>query len=238
MADEGRRRLLVRLEILLETPLVALGVAWLILTIIELAGGDRPLLTKIMNAIWAVFILDFAVKIFLAPRKLRFAAKNWLTVLSLAVPALRVFRLARAMRLLRLNRAFRGVRLVRLVGSMNRGMGALDATLERRGFGYVVLLTAIVTAGGAGGMLAFERPLLQSYSEALWWTAMMMTTMGTGVWPKSAEGRILCFLLALYAFAVFGYITATLASYFIGADARASGRRDPGKADGAPDRSI
>ncbi len=43
--------------------------------------------------------------------------------------------------------------------------------------------------------------------------------MGSDYWPRTPEGRILCLLLALYAFAVFGYVTATLASYFIGRDA-------------------
>jgi voltage-gated potassium channel len=48
---------------------------------------------------------------------------------------------------------------------------------------------------------------------------MMMTTMGSAYWPQSAEGRVLCIILALYAFAIFGYVTATLATYFVGRDA-------------------
>ena len=62
-------------------------------------------------------------------------------------------------------------------------------------------------------------PRLNNYGAALWWTAMIMTTMGSDYWPRTPEGRILCLLLALYAFVVFGYVTATLASYFIGRDA-------------------
>jgi voltage-gated potassium channel len=45
---------------------------------------------------------------------------------------------------------------------------------------------------------------------------MIMTTMGSDFWPQTAEGRILTFLLSVYAFAIFGYMTATLASFFIG----------------------
>jgi voltage-gated potassium channel len=30
---------------------------------------------------------------------------------------------------------------------------------------------------------------------------------------------VLCFLLALYGFAVFGYVTATIATFFVGRDA-------------------
>jgi voltage-gated potassium channel len=48
---------------------------------------------------------------------------------------------------------------------------------------------------------------------------MLLTTMGSEFWPQSPEGRLICLVLSVYAFAVFGYITATLASYFIGSDA-------------------
>ncbi len=73
-------------------------------------------------------------------------------------------------------------------------------------------------------MYAFENELpdgrgFESYGEALWWTAMVMTTMGSDYFPKTTEGRVLCFALALYAFAVFGYVTATLATFFVGRDA-------------------
>jgi hypothetical protein len=75
-------------------------------------------------------------------------------------------------------------------------------------------------------MYAFERDVpespLASYGAALWWTAMVMTTMGSDYFPRSAEGRALCVLLALFAFAVFGYVTATLATYFVGRDAAAA----------------
>jgi voltage-gated potassium channel len=99
-------------------------------------------------------------------------------------------------------------------------MNALRASLRRRGLIYVVGLTVTVALLGARGMLAFE-PVSEieggftSYPDALWWTGMLLTTMGSEFWPKSVEGRILCFLLALYGFAVFGYITASLASFFV-----------------------
>jgi voltage-gated potassium channel len=86
----------------------------------------------------------------------------------------------------------------------------------------VVASTAIVTLVGAAGMYAFERDVpngLENYGTALWWTAMLMTTMGSDYFPETPEGRILCFLLAVYGFAVFGYVTATIATFFLGRDA-------------------
>lgn len=60
-----------------------------------------------------------------------------------------------------------------------------------------------------------------SYADALWWTGMLFTSIGSQYWPVTAEGRILGFLLSLYGFAVFGYITAAFASFFLGRDAQA-----------------
>jgi voltage-gated potassium channel len=48
---------------------------------------------------------------------------------------------------------------------------------------------------------------------------MLITTIASDYWPQSAEGRLLCLLLSLYGLAVFGYVTATLATFFIGRDA-------------------
>ncbi|CDS51610.1 Potassium voltage-gated channel subfamily KQT; possible potassium channel, VIC family [Polaromonas sp. CG9_12] len=221
---QQRYAVLHRFEDWLETPMLVLGFVWLVLLVIELTGHLGPGLQFVGTAIWVVFIADFFLKLTLAPNKVTYFKENWLTVLALLVPALRVFRIARAARILQVGRATRGIRLLRVVSSVNRGMKALGAAMQRRGFGYVVLLTLIVAVTGAAGMYFFERELPQgpgfdSFGTALWWTAMLMTTLGSDYWPKSAEGRILCFMLALYAFAVFGYVTATLATFFIGRDA-------------------
>ena len=221
--DAERYELLSQIEDRLETPLLVLGLAWLVLLIIEFVRGNTPVLDILSNIIWVIFLIDFAIKMMLAPNKIGYLKNSWLTVISLAVPALRIFRLARVVRLLRVARTVRGLRLLRLVGSLNRGMKALSATMGRRGFIYVILLTLIVTFAGAAGIFTFESDnapqAMGSYWDALWWTAMLMTTLGSDYSPQSGEGRVLCFLLAMYAFTVFGYVTATLATFFIGRDA-------------------
>lgn len=232
-SPEGRWATLAALEDWLETPMLVLSFLWLLLVIFELAAGTSPLLETFGTAIWVAFLLEFALRLALAPDKLRFLGRNWLTVIALVVPA---FRLVRGLRLLRLARVARGSRLVRIVGTANRGMNALRASLRRRGLGYVLTATGLVILLGAGGMLAFEPAQeveggFRNYGEALWWTGMLVATMGSEFWPETAEGRILCFLLALYGFAVFGYITASFASFFVGRDASAPDSETPGMAD-------
>ncbi len=217
-----RYELLRRLEDSLETPMLVLAFVWLALLVGELIWGESLMFEVLGTIIWVIFILDFAVAFVLAPHKIAYLKNNWLTALSLLVPALRLFRFSRVFRLFRLARMGRSLRLLRVVSSLNRGMRALGASLSRRGFGYVLALTVLVTFTGAAGMYAFENAApggLKSYGEALWWTTMVLTTMGSQYWPQTIEGRVLCVFLALYAFAVFGYVTATLATFFIGRDA-------------------
>lgn len=222
--DRERREILQKLEDWLDLPMIVLAWVWLVLFVVELTVGLNPLLEAIATVIWILFILDFALTFTIAPRKIAYLKNNWLSAIALIIPALRIFRIARFVGLLRGVRASRGLNLVRILTRTNRGMSALGASMGRRGFGYVVMLTLAIILVGAAGMYAFENNTsdgsgLNDYGTALWWTAMLMTTMGSEYWPQTPEGRMLCLILALYAFAVFGYLTAVLATFFIGRDA-------------------
>lgn len=218
--ESERYELLDRLQRTLEIPMVVLGFIWLVLLLVELIWGLSPVLQLINNIIWGIFIVDFILKFTLAPHKLQFLQKNVLTTISLVVPALRLFRITRAFRLIGTVRATRGLRLVKVVGSINRSMRSLGKAMSRRAFGYVAALTLVVVTAGAAGMYAFENQHgLTTYGEAVWWTVMLLTSIGSDYFPVTPEGRVLCLLLAMYGFAVFGYFTATLATFFIDSDA-------------------
>ena len=218
--DRERTRLALRISRALSKPMTVLGFVWLVLLVLDLTRGLSPFLSRVNYVIWGLFVVQFLVEFIVAPRKSTYLRHNWLTAVALILPAARVLRTVRALRALR---ALRGARLVRVVSTANRGMRTLGRIMGRRGAGYVVSLTLVITVAGAAGMYAFERDVvgtgIGSFGAALWWTAMTLTTMGTDYFPKSAEGRLLCLLLATYGFAVFGYVTATVASFFVARDA-------------------
>jgi voltage-gated potassium channel len=220
-SDHERWKTLRQLDEWLDTPMMALSALWVVIVLIELTTGGSALLATIGTVIWIVFLLEFGLRFTLAPKKLTFFKHNWLTAIALLAPALR---LLAVFRFLRAASALRGFRLVKIVGTANRSMNALRRTLERRKFGYVAGLTLLVAGLGAAGMLNFEPARevpggFTSYGDALWWTAMLLTSIGSQYWPVTTEGRLLTVLLSLYGFATFGYITATIASYFVGRDA-------------------
>ena len=216
-ADTERVRLLVQVERMFERPIMVLSLVWVVIAVIELTHGLSRAGEIAVTTIWIIFIVDFAIKFVIAPRKLVFLQKQWLVALSLLLPALRLFRFARAFRAVRM---VRGVRIAKLLGSINRGLRALRRTLRRHAAGYVSAATILVLLTGAAGMMAFEseganRAAFGTYASSLWWTAMLMTTIASEEWPQTGAGRVLTVFLSLYSIAVFSYVTATLASFFI-----------------------
>jgi hypothetical protein len=63
---------------------------------------------------------------------------------------------------------------------------------------------------------------IQTYSDALWWAAATITTVGYGdVYPKTAACRGVAVLLMLVGVSLFGLLTARVAAFFVEADERA-----------------
>jgi voltage-gated potassium channel len=215
-AESERWELLHWLDRMMAGPLVVLSFVWLALLVLEFVVGTDTRLELLFYAIWVVFILEVVVQLVIAPNRRSYLRRNWLKVVALIVPALRALRALSALRFLRAAGAVRSASLLRLLTSLNRGMGALSRTLDRTGFVYVVILTVLVIVVGSAGLLFFETGAevalpsgITTYGEALWWTAMAMTTIGTELSPVG-------WLLSIYAIGVFGYVTATIASHFLG----------------------
>ena len=231
---EERWLTLRELDSWLERPMIVLSLVWLALFIIEFTRGLSALGQVLTTVIWAIFVIDFGLRFSLAPEKWSYLRHNVLTAASLLLPAVRVLLVGKLFRAFQAARALRGLRLVKVIGSLNRGMGALGRSFARRGFGYVLALTILVVFAGAAGIYAFDGDSpntgVGTYSSALWWTAMLITSIGSDYFPTSAEGRALCLVLSIFGFAVFGYVTATLATYFVGRDAEAEDAEVAGQA--------
>jgi voltage-gated potassium channel len=230
---QQRHELLQHLVELTEKPLIYLSFVWVALVALSYLHRVNRILEVLSYAIWAIFALDFVVKLLVAPDKVGFLKAHWLAVISLVLPAFRMFAIFRALRLLWTVNALGTTSLLQIILSMNRGLNAVRGVMGRRGVGPVAAFTGIVVLLGAAGMLQFENPValrgagvdpsiaatgLRSYGDAVWWTCMILTTIGSAYFPITAEGRVLCIVLALYGLAVFGYLTSALASYFIGKD--------------------
>ncbi|MDQ1252793.1 MAG: voltage-gated potassium channel [Euryarchaeota archaeon] len=222
--NEERVELLSQINALFDFPLLLLSIVWLILLIIDFIYGLSPLLEGLSLAIWGIFILDFFLELYIAPDRKDYIKQNWIVSLSLFLPGLRVLRVFSGLKIASFASYVRSLNLARILASFNRGIRTVRQVVRQRGLIYVLLLTTLITFLGAAGMYNFERPGLSTYWDAIWWTAMIMTTIGSDYWPKTPEGRVMALVLSVYAFSIFGYITAAFASILVGTEKEKSSK--------------
>lgn len=227
-----RFELLQHVEDTLEPVMVGLGLAFLVLLLMDFASVPLVILGKnrvnvLLQAIWLVFLVDFLLRFWIAPEKLAYLRKNWLGALSLVIPFLRPLRAFRAVWLIR------QANLVRFLGGINRGIRVVRLVTRGRQFAFVAVLTGIVVVASAVGARYFDEGIpgatIHSFSDALWWSSTLATTMNSELYVVSPEARVIGILIRLYALGIAGYITASIASYLIGADAstQAPGNSSP-----------
>jgi voltage-gated potassium channel len=110
--------------------------------------------------------------------------------------------------------------LIRVLTTLNRGSRAIGRVAKRGQLGYVAALTAIVTLTAAASAYYFEHAVrgasIRSFGDALWWAATLVTTINTSFEATTLEGRLIGFLLRLFALGVTGYVTAIIAVHLLG----------------------
>lgn len=227
MCPQRQESVLRWVEDLLEVPMVFLSLLILLLLgmelLLPLSPEQRRGILLGEWIIWSVFLLHFFVTFSLDPDKSGYLRRNWIIVLSLFIPFLRVLMVARAIQ------AIRVLATARLITLTNRAIRQLGLVLQARRILFVTSSSLIVILVSSVGMYFLERQIpgspITSYGVALWFTTRSVMNADVPVAPLSAEGRFLGVLISLYGFAVFGVITAALASWFITADRREEQRR-------------
>jgi voltage-gated potassium channel len=67
---------------------------------------------------------------------------------------------------------------------------------------------------------------IENFGDALWWSATTITTVGSELYPVTVGGRILAFLLMIYAIGVFSYFIGAIASVLVDFDTRKKPRKE------------
>jgi len=208
----------------LERPMLLLSFVWFLVIITELVYATSPLLLSLGTVLWVLFVIYFGLRLAIVPKRWIFLKLNWLFVLAIVVPVLRFFPFLQRFPLSRALTATFGMQVIWMFASADQGLRSLRQAMGRRGSGYALILTVVVILAGAAGMLHFESKGpdpqgIHSYPKALWWVAMQLTNIGSGYRPMTSGGLVLCLGISIFAVAVFGYLTAVFAAFFIGRDA-------------------
>ncbi|WP_324193415.1 potassium channel family protein [Nocardia otitidiscaviarum] len=162
----------------------------------------RTSLDVLSWTVWGAFAVDFAIRLFLAERRGRYALRRWYDVALLVLPMLRAFRLLRVLAVMRLlNRS--------VVGSLagRASMYVTGAAVLTVFLGAIAVLDAEQVAPGTR---------ITNFGDALWWASVTVTTVGYGDhYPVTWQGRLLAVGLMIVGIAVVGVVTAAVASWFI-----------------------
>jgi voltage-gated potassium channel len=163
------------------------------------------------NAVCAVFITEFGIRLRRAPRRVEFVRRNWIDLLG-AVPmidALRGARLVRFIRVLRVTRFF-------LV--WRRIARRYDLPIPKGALTNLGLTTLGIWLASAAAFYRLEggRPGVESFDDALWWSMTTLSTVGYGdLYPETPLGRAVAVLTMVLGIGLLGTVAATTATVFM-----------------------
>ncbi|AMM31629.1 Ion transport 2 domain protein [Sinomonas atrocyanea] len=186
--------------------------AYSVQVIADLPESANLLPDDLVWVAWAVFLIDYAVKLWLAPSRGRWFVRHLHELFILALPALRP------------------LRLLRVVTILNVFHSRAGAALRGKLLAYVLGSSAMLVYCGALATLDSEQndpnANIRSIGDALWWAVTTMTTVGYGDrYPVTAVGRFAAVGLMLTGIAVLGVVTGSIASWIVDAVARQTARQ-------------
>lgn len=137
--------------------------------------------------IWAIFVLEFATKLWLAPKRVTFLRRHWWQVPLLLVPFLRV------LSFVRLARAGRALPASRVLSSSYRAVGTARYLMRSR-LAYLGAAASIGPIAVAQLAYLFDRDVedgvFTSFGDALLWALTTVIALQGDPVPASVGGRI------------------------------------------------
>ncbi|MBI3428460.1 MAG: potassium channel family protein [Actinobacteria bacterium] len=153
-------------------------------------------------AIWAYFVLDYLIQLFLASNKFKFFKTHIVELILVVVPFFRPLRALRAL-LFTTKAGFR---------TRKTYVRSIPILIT----GTTILMILIMGAA----VLDIERPVPGSHiktpSDALWWALVTVTTIGYGdVYPVTNQGRLVAGVLIIFGVAMISTLTASFAAWIL-----------------------
>jgi voltage-gated potassium channel len=216
-----------RVQRMLEWPMMVLALAFvgaMVLQDHQAAPAEWREVGRVADwAIWALFVAEYLAMLALARDRARFVRGHVLDLVVIAVPALRVLRLARALRLARMLRPLAALSVT------GRQWAYVQASTRSHKLAMLAAACLLVLLVGAYLMYLAEGAVnegFSSYGVSLWWAMVTATTVGYGdAAPETAWGRAIACLFMVVGVAVFGLVSASIAAHFVEQDSREEWQR-------------
>lgn len=199
-------------------PLVAASLVYLLAyswrVIADLSGSAWTVTTWVMAVTWAMFIIDYIVRLCLAEDRGAWFRHHLGALAFALIPVLRL------------------VQLLRVLTRVPALRGTAGAALRTKIIVYSIGVTAVLIYVASLAALEAERhapsATIVSFGDALWWSWVSATTTGYGdLVPVTASGRLVGVGLMGGGVVLAGIITATLASWIVERASRGDDSAEP-----------
>ncbi|MGK8491645.1 ion channel [Nocardia asiatica] len=185
-------------------PMMALALAFLGVyawQVLDTGASPRldAWLTRVDVVIWAVFALDFVVRLWLSGNRWRFLRTHPVDLLIVVLPPLRPLRLLRAAML--------------VIGTLNRNTTTRARLAVFVGASSILLLLLCSLAFFDAEYGAADSKI-HNFGDALWWSMVSVTTVGYGdVYPVTTEGRLISLILMTLGIGLISFAIGTTTSW-------------------------
>jgi voltage-gated potassium channel len=215
-----------------DPPLLGLAIGSVPLLLLEferdrLTHADRVVLDVVNLVVLVAFVVDYVVEITLASNRWAYVRGEWVNGLVVATSALAIVpRLALfgGARVIRGAPALRGLlavsRALVLGGSAARDGRRL---IRRRALTFAAAVAGLTWLTAAAAFTLAEDVgtdgRVESFTDALWWSATTITTVGYGdVVPVTTIGRTVGLVAMVVGISTFAVVTARAATFLLSDD--------------------
>ncbi|MFT5685211.1 MAG: voltage-gated potassium channel [Myxococcota bacterium] len=163
------------------------------------------------------FVVEYLLKLLVAPRKLYFIRQNIVDLLAL-LPIMRIFRLGRAVRLFRL---LRMLRVIRVGGVLEARLDQVAAERQKHRLENTVIVVYLFFSlvFGTVGIMVFEHETNENFASmgnALWWCVVTLTTVGYGdLYPITTGGKMVAAVIMFIGLSFYALMTSSISSILI-----------------------
>ena len=204
-----------RVEDWFEVPMLLVTI-FLVITLAAPFLFDLPpawvsLLAFLNLLIWFSFYVELFTKVYVAKSKRQALRRNWTLVVIAVAPLFLPFRLVRISKLLGL---IRFLHLYHYVNKLRKSVREVIYNVE-----YILMAFVGFIFASAFVMWRIEEQFdgsIGSMGEALWWSAITVTTIGYGdVVPDSPEGKIFGGIVSVLGTVLFMVFVARVTTLFV-----------------------
>jgi voltage-gated potassium channel len=189
----------------LDGPMAALGMVFLLVVLgqtLATTGALQRGLAAVGWLLWAVFVAEFVLRLYVAADRRRFLRRNWWQIIFLIVPVLRFLRLVLVLRVARAGR---------VVSSAVRSSRSAGRLITSR-LSWLAVVSVIMILSTSQLLYAFVG--YDTYGDALH-AAALGTISGAPLGRDHAFAQVVDVVLAVYSVGVFAAVAGAVGAYFV-----------------------